>query len=177
MSRSPTLTMRTPEHEVAPMPIYEYLCPTCNRVYSFLARSASAAQREPTCPRCGAQDLRRQVSRFSFVRGGSSREDRPAGDTDALEDPRVEREMARLMRDAEHMDENDPRQLGRLMRRMAELSGEGLDTQLEEAVRRLEAGEDPERIEEDLALEDPLGDGPAGAFGGAPTRDEGLYDL
>ena len=48
---------------------------------------------------------------------------------------------------------------------------------LREAVRRLEAGEDPERIEEDMG--DAL-DGPGGMLGGpmgAPTRDDGLYEL
>jgi hypothetical protein len=46
-------------------------------------------------------------------------------------------------------------------------------------IRRLEAGEDPERIEEELgdAIEEEMG-GEGGAFGGAPpTRDEGLYPM
>jgi putative FmdB family regulatory protein len=160
------------------VPIYEYLCPTCNRVYSFLARSASAAQRQPSCPRCGGQDLRKQFSNFAFVRGRDGRTADPeAGSGSELDDQRTERAMMKLMRDAESMDENDPRQLGRLMRRMADLSGEGLDPEMEEAVRRLEAGEDPERIEDDLG--DAL-DGAAGmgrGSSGAPSRDEGLYEL
>ena len=53
--------------------------------------------------------------------------------------------------------------------------------EMEEMMRRVEAGEDPERIEEDLgdAIEDEMGgEGGGGAFGGAPpTRDEGLYPM
>ena len=32
------------------MPIYEYLCPHCNRVYSFLTQSSSE-NKQPTCPK------------------------------------------------------------------------------------------------------------------------------
>lgn len=178
------------------MPIYEYLCPACNRVYSFFTQSVSG-DKEPLCPKCGATELEKQVSRFAFVRGGSAARAKgeavgglggesgdlgPGGGPD-FDDPKVEREMMRLMRDMEHIDESDPRQLGRLMRRMSDLSGEGMDAEFEEAVRRLEAGEDPEKIEADMGDlfggDDPDGMGGMGGFGGrgAPTYDDGLYSL
>lgn len=172
------------------MPIYEYLCPDCNRVYSFLTHTVHET-RVPACPRCGAADLRKQVSKFAFVRGGgaagrsggsdieSSGGESPGG-PDPLDDPRVEREMMKLMGDAEHMDENDPRQLGRLMRRMSELTGERLEGEMEEAVRRLEAGEDPEKVEADLG--DVFGGpgdegGQGGGMMGPPAYDDGLYSF
>lgn len=52
------------------MPIYEYLCRHCNRIYSFLFATMSDGG-SPTCPRCGARDLEREVSLFAFVRGGT----------------------------------------------------------------------------------------------------------
>jgi len=52
------------------MPIYEYLCPHCNRIYSFYYATMTDAG-APTCPRCGATDLEREVSLFAFVRGGT----------------------------------------------------------------------------------------------------------
>ena len=165
------------------MPIYEYLCPACNRVYSFLAKTASE-EKQPVCPKCGAGDLRKMVSKFAVVGGTKKAEggadadpDAPPGDGDGLDgfdDPRVEREMTRLMQQAEDIDENDPRQLGQLMRRMSEITGEKLDPEMQEAVRRLEAGEDPEKIEEDMG--DLLGD-EEGMGGGGPTYDDGLYPM
>lgn len=167
------------------MPIYEYMCSTCNRIYSFMSRSADG-EHQPTCPRCGAENLVKRVSRFAFVRGGG----KPVGETTPgggppgeggdLDDPRVEREMMRLMRDAEHMDENDPRQIAQFMRRMGSLTGESLDPEMEEAVRRLESGEDPEKIEEEMGSllggPDDMGGGGMG-YGGEPSYDEGLYPM
>ncbi len=99
------------------MPIYEYLCPACNRIYSFISQTVDV-ERQPTCPKCGATNLERQISRFSFVRSSSvrssSRGEEPGpgphgeGD-DPLDDPRIEREMMRLLSEAEGMDENDPK--------------------------------------------------------------------
>ncbi|MCE7938061.1 MAG: zinc ribbon domain-containing protein [Chloroflexi bacterium CFX6] len=166
----------------SPMPIYEYLCPTCNRVFSFMTHTVHET-RLPACLKCGSADMRKQVSRFAFVRGGAPARggagpEPGAGDgPDPLDDPRVEREMMRLMSQAEHMDEDDPRQLGHLMRRMSEITGEPLDGEMEEAVRRLEAGEDPEKVEADLG--DVFGDGEPGdgGFGGPPSYDDGLYSF
>lgn len=167
------------------MPIFEYLCPACNRVFSFFVRNPSESK-EPTCPQCHGGGMRKMISRFSVT--GAQRKSKgledgaPAGEgggdgNDPLDDPRVEREMMKLMADAENIDENDPRQLGRLMRRMTEITGEPIEPGMEEAMRRLEAGEDPEKIEEDLG--DILGDEEGGGdgFGGGPSYDDGLYDL
>jgi putative FmdB family regulatory protein len=156
------------------MPIYEFLCPSCNRIFSFHSFKVDPA-RVPSCPKCDAGNLRRVPSRFGV---GAARKTAPEGGEDGLDDPRIEREMMKLAADLEGMDENDPRQMAAAVRKMTELAGEPVTPAMEEMIRRLEAGEDPERIEEDLgdAIEDEIGDG--GGFGGpAPTRDEGLYPM
>ena len=46
-------------------------------------------------------------------------------------------------------DENpDPRQMGQLMRKMCEITGERMDEPMEEVVRKLEEGMDPDALEE-----------------------------
>jgi putative FmdB family regulatory protein len=49
------------------MPIYEYVCMTCESHFEELVRNGQ----EPDCPDCGAADVRRQLSVFAAV-GGSS---------------------------------------------------------------------------------------------------------
>jgi putative FmdB family regulatory protein len=157
------------------MPIYEFLCKTCNRIFSFHSFKVDP-DKVPVCPKCGAGDLERVPSRFGV---GAARKSAAGGDGDDVDDPRLEREMMKLAADLEGMDENDPRQMAAAVRKMTELAGEEITPAMEEMIRRLEAGEDPERIEEDLgdAIEDEMGDG-GGGFGGAPpTRDEGLYSM
>ena len=158
------------------MPVYEFLCPSCNRIFSFHSFRVETS-RVPRCPKCGAGDLRRVPSRFAVAAAAKAA---PAGGgaDGEPDDPRLEREMARFAAQLEGMDESDPRQMAAAVRRMTELAGEPITPAMEEMIRRLEAGEDPERIEEELgdALEEEMGDG--GGFGGAaPTRDDGLYPM
>lgn len=165
------------------MPIYEYLCPACNRIFNFLVKSPSTA-RQATCPKCGGTDMKKMMSTFAVTGVPRKSKGEPAAgaegpeSADPLDDPRVEQEMMKLMSDAENIDENDPRQLGRLMRRMTEITGEPVEPEMEEAMRRLEAGEDPEKIEDELGefLGEEGEDG-MGAHGGAPSYDDGLYEL
>ena len=66
------------------------------------------------------------------------------------------------------------KQLGKFMRRVMEETGTDLEPEMETAIRRLEAGEDPEKIEEEMG--DLLGpEGPGGGGGGYDYDDE-LYD-
>lgn len=55
-----------------------------------------------------------------------------------------------LMNELGGLDENDPRALGRVMRKMASESGEEMGPEFDEIVGRLEKGEDPEKIEQSM---------------------------
>lgn len=66
------------------------------------------------------------------------------------------------------LDEEDPRSLGRFMRKMSSEMGEDLGDEFDEVVGRLESGESPEAIEESMPeLADSAGgsDLPGGDFG------------
>ena len=45
------------------MPVYEFLCPSCNRIFSFHSFKVDP-DKVPSCPKCNAEDLRRVPSRF-----------------------------------------------------------------------------------------------------------------
>jgi putative FmdB family regulatory protein len=165
------------------MPIYEYACPKCRVIFNFLSKRLNPA-RLPTCPKCGNKKMSKLVSRFATSRHLPE----PAAKTDAggdeppmpdFDDPRIERSMMELERDMEHLDENNPRHMAQMMRKMKDLMPPGtMPKELDVAIKRLEAGEDPEKIEEDMG--DVLGDfmgGEEGGPGGAGyTHDSGLYD-
>ena len=128
--------------------------------------------------------MSKQVSRFAMSKGlkepvsggeGPGEGGPPMPDFD---DPRLARAMAEMERDLEHLDENNPRHLARMMKKMKDLMPAGSATkELDTAIKRLEAGEDPEKIEADLG--DVFGDfmgGPKGGGSGDYTKDSGLYD-
>ncbi len=128
------------------MPIYEFYCPDCHRIFNFLSRKVKTTKR-PACPRCGNKGLQRKVSSFAISKG------RPEPGEDGLPDldeTRLEQAMASLAGEAEKLDEEDPRQMAGLMRRLYDATGLELGPGMEEAIRRMEAGEDPDKIEEEM---------------------------
>ncbi len=100
------------------MPIYEFLCCQCNRIYSFHSFKV-ASSKVPVCPKCSASDLRRVPSSFGIssapkaTDGGGA-----AGDGPDFDDPRVEREMMRFGSELENMDENDPKAMAEAAKAM-----------------------------------------------------------
>ena len=185
------------------MPIYEYYCPDNNTVYQFYAKTIAQGQTVPKCPDNPKYRMRKMVSGFAITKGGSSDDMPPGPAQDALgdgDDARMEAAMAAMEGEFANVDENDPKAMGRMMRRMAELTGEKLDGEMEEVVRKLEEGADPDSLEETLGPDsedhgDPYGDPMGGMAGGqgvppdpkeprhrfrtrplAPRRDPALYD-
>jgi putative FmdB family regulatory protein len=143
------------------MPIYEFYCSHCHKVYKFLSRRPNAAGRPP-CPGCGRPELEREVSLFAVSRGRKEEGGEEGGDLPGpdMDESKLERAMQMLEREAEGLDEDDPRQAAGLMRKLYEATGLRLGPAMEEAIRRMEGGEDPDAIEEDLGDllegEDPL---------------------
>jgi len=139
------------------MPVYEFYCPDCHRIFNFLSRRINTDKR-PDCPRCGRQQLERQVSMFAISKG---RQEEGEADMPDIDESRMEQAMQALAAEAEGMNEDDPRQAARMMRKLYETTGLPLGGGMEEAIRRMEAGEDPEQIEAELGDvlegEDPFG--------------------
>jgi putative FmdB family regulatory protein len=168
------------------MPIYQFYCERCHRLYNFLARRVS--DRRPACPRCGREHLERRPAPFAVSRG---KEEAPSPDGDrmpeGLDQEGLSRAMAALEGEAEGLEEN-PKALAKLMRRFWDSSGLKLGPGMEEALRRMEAGEDPEAIEAEmgdaLESEDPLAavSQPSGKKRSwrryiPPTEDPELFEL
>jgi putative FmdB family regulatory protein len=172
------------------MPIYEYYCPPCHTVYSFLSRR----MRVPlgvSCPKCGCKRLEKKVSRFAISKGlvenaGSGTDDPFAN----LDESKLEELMSQMdpgMQEGSSAE--DPKQMAMLMKRMFELTGAEPTGAMLEAIKRMEAGEDPDSIDEDLgaALDeqpDPFSAASSGTKGSkirrlfqAPDVDPELYEL
>jgi len=171
------------------MPIYEFACPQCRVVYNFLSKRIQP-ERSPACPKCGNKKLAKQLSRFAAISHSAKSDDEPAVDDSGaseVDDPRVLRAMNELERDMEHLDENNPRHMAHMIRKMKDLMPPGaVPAELDIAIKRLESGEDPEKIEADMGplLEQAFGAAPededdpdsGGHFGRGYARDPGLYD-
>ncbi|MFW6147137.1 MAG: FmdB family zinc ribbon protein [Thermodesulfobacteriota bacterium] len=161
------------------MPIYEFYCETCNTIFNFYSRSINTTK-QPVCPRCRNQKLKRFLSSFSVL--GESAKDE-GEEPLPFDEQRMEKAIGALAREAESIDENDPRQAATVMRRLSDMAGLPLGKGMKEAIERMEAGEDPEKIEEemgDILEEDPF-ELPEKRIqtvqSSPPLRDDKLYEL
>lgn len=162
------------------MPIYEFYCPDCNTIYNFFTRRINT-DKKPICPRCGRQDLDKLMSRVSVIGRASEKGEAEGGDL-PMDDAKLEKAMGMLEREMEGVDENDPRAAAQLMRKLADATGMQLGEGMQEAIRRMESGEDPEQVEAELG--DVMGDENELFAAGkklagrraAPRVDEELYE-
>lgn len=160
------------------MPIYEYYCPDNHTIYQFYAKTVAQGATVPRCPDNPKFRLRKIVSAFAIT-GGAGEEppaDAPASET-SEQDRRLDAAMDSMEKEFANFDENNPKEMARMMRRMTEVSGEKMDDQLEEVVRKLEEGADPDSLEDalppDAATED-SGDPETGGMGLDPGMPDPL---
>ena len=129
------------------MPIYEFLCQDCNTIFNFFSNRINTEKR-PDCPKCGKKELERQVSAFAVI--GRAKEQGEDDLLAGLDETKVEHALEGLMREADGMNEDDPRQMAQLMRKFSDKTGIRLGDSIEEAISRMEAGEDPDAIEKEM---------------------------
>ncbi len=107
-----------------------------------------------------------------------------------IDESKMESAIEALASDAESLNEDDPRAAAQLMRKFSNMTGMEFNEGIEQALQRMEAGDDPEAIEAEMggALDD---EDPFVMPGqkrdksrdkkrkrrGAPRSDETLYDL
>ena len=120
------------------MPYYPYRCLNCKKRFDIFMSYSEYGTLPVSCPHCQSQNVQRRINRVRIARS---------------EDSRLEN-----LSDIDDFDglENDPRALGRMMRKMGQEMGEEVGPEFDEVIDRLEAGQSPEEIE--LALPD-LGGG------------------
>jgi putative FmdB family regulatory protein len=128
------------------MPVYEFYCSDCHTIFNFLSRRV-ATDRQPDCPKCRRPALERQVSGFAISKG---RKDEAGEQMPDIDEAKLEKALMGMAGEMQGLDENDPRQMAKMMRKLAEATGMNLASGLDEAIRRLEAGEDPEKVEESM---------------------------
>lgn len=162
------------------MPIYEFYCDDCNTIFNFFSSRVNTEKR-PMCPKCNKGPLERLISGFSFLKGAKEQDDMVMPEMDEL---KLQKAMSMLEREAKNLNEDDPKQAAHLMRKLFDTTGLNLGSRMEEVLHRMEAGEDPNKIEEEL--EDVLSDedlfkvfpkASQNVRKKSPERDETLYYL
>ncbi len=111
------------------MPIYQYRCLSCKKRFEVFLSYKEYGEKRVTCPHCKSDQVQRRIGRIRIAKSEESR-------LDALTDPSGLEGL-----------ENDPRALGKMMRKMGNEMGEDVGPEFDEVVDRLEAGQNPEDIE------------------------------
>lgn len=115
------------------MPTYDFVCNACQKRFDIFLTFSEYGVKAVQCAHCGSEDVRRRMTKVRIAKSMDSRMDSMEGDLSSLEGV-----------------EEDPRALGKMMRKMGSEVGEDLPPEFDEVVDRLEAGQSPEEIESAL---------------------------
>ena len=110
------------------MPLFEFRCVECQNKFTFQS-GVVAGNSDAKCPRCGSENLKKLMSRFSRGRSDDERMDA----------------LAERLEGADGCDAGAMRQLAReIGREMEAESGESLGDEIEEQIEREARGESGE---------------------------------
>ena len=114
------------------MPLYDYHCLDCHQRFDIFLSFSEYGSKPVACPHCESQNVKRRIPRVRLMRSEESHLEDMA-DSSALEG----------------LEEN-PRALGRMMRKMGSELGEEMPPEFDEVVDRLEKGQSPQEIEKEI---------------------------
>lgn len=154
------------------MPVYEFYCRDCHTIFNFFSRRVDTAT-QPDCPRCGRHALTRHASLFAISKGRAENEEGEPDLPPGMDEDKMMQALASMSGELEGIDESNPKEAARVMKRLFEASGMRIGDGMAEMLKRMEAGEDPDQIEAEmgdvLEDEDPFAQGPAARQGPAAS--------
>jgi len=115
------------------MPTYDFICNNCNERFEVFLTFAEYGKKTVTCVHCKSKNVRRRMTKVRIAKSEDSRMESMADDFSGIEGL-----------------EDDPKAMGRMMRKMGKQMGEDLPPEFDDVVDRLEAGQSPEEIESAL---------------------------
>jgi len=115
------------------MPTYDFICNNCNERFEVFLTFAEYGKKTVTCVHCKSKNVRRRMTKVRIAKSEDSRMESMADDFSGIEGL-----------------EDDPKAMGRMMRKMGKEMGDGLPPEFDDVVNRLEAGQSPEEIESAL---------------------------
>jgi len=124
------------------MPTYDFICNNCDQRFDVFLTFAEYGKKKVSCTNCKSKNVRRRMTKVRIAKSEDSRMASMADSFSGIED----------------MDD-DPQEMGRMMRKMGKEMGEELPPEFNEVVDRLEKGQSPEEIESAVPN---LGDAAAG---------------
>jgi len=124
------------------MPTYDFICNTCEKRFDVFMTFSEYGKKPVPCAHCGSDKVRRRMTRLRIAKSEEGRMESMADDFSGMQGL-----------------EEDPKALGRMMRKMGGQMGEDLPPEFDDVVDRLEAGQSPEEIESSIP---DLGAGDAG---------------
>jgi len=114
------------------MPAYDFICLNCNERFEIFLTFSEYGKKPVLCTHCGSDRVRRRMTKVRLARSEESR-------MESLMDPSALEGM-----------QDDPRAMGRMMRRMKKEVGEEMPPEFDDVVDRLEAGQSPDEIQSTL---------------------------
>jgi len=112
------------------MPTYDFICNNCSQRFDVFLTFAEYGKKTVKCAHCKSRNVRRRMTRVRIAKSEESRMESMADEFSGLEGM-----------------EDNPKEMGRMMRKMGRDMGEDLPPEFDEVVDRLESGQSPEDIE------------------------------
>ena len=109
------------------MPNYDYVCRNCQQRFDVFMTFSEYGKKTVTCAHCNSKNVRRRMTKVRIAKSEDSRMDSIASGLEGLND--------------------DPKEMGRMMRKMGKEMGEAMPPEFDEVVGRLEKGQSPEEVE------------------------------
>ena len=115
------------------MPTYDFICNDCAQRFDVFLTFSEYGKKTVACVHCNSRNVRRRMTKVRIAKSEGSRMESMADDFSGFEGL-----------------EEDPKAMGRMMRKMGKEMGEELPPEFNEVVDRLEKGQSPEEIEKEI---------------------------